>query len=345
MQLSNAPAKLTLPFANSGAKNTIPAPSQVGITPGAASLTDGFPPLTRTLIAAGGVPPSGLDMNGILFELSAIARWAASGGGFTYDGTFAADVNVGGYPKGARVLRTDALGYWLNTTDNNTTDPEAGGAGWVPDFTSGSAPVTMTNANVTLTPLQYGLPMIVITGALTANLNLIFPALIGKWIVVNNTTGAFNITAKTAAGTGVALSAGENNVFGNGINIDYFGLALPQTDARYQAILMRTSNVTPLPAPGGLISVSHTLGVIPKHVTLECVCLAADRGYSIGDVVQITEMYNSTGPVIGSMTILKSTTSVDIQLASGFSLSIRDKTTGLGGVPTAASWAYRLVLG
>ena len=58
MQLINAPGKLVLPFANAGAKNTIPTASQIGIVAGAASLTDGFPPLTRTPLAAGGVPPS-----------------------------------------------------------------------------------------------------------------------------------------------------------------------------------------------------------------------------------------------------------------------------------------------
>ena len=120
MQLTNTPGKLVLPFANAGAKNTIPTASQIGITAGAASLTDGFPPLTRTPIAAGGVPPSGLDMNGILFQLSAILRWANAGGGYAYDSTFANDSNVNGYPKGARVMRSDGLGYWFNTVENNT---------------------------------------------------------------------------------------------------------------------------------------------------------------------------------------------------------------------------------
>ena len=127
MQLTNTPAKLVLPFANAGVKNTIPTASQIGITAGAASLTDGFPPLTRTPIAAGGVPPSGLDMNGILFQLSAILRWANAGGGYAYDAAFATDPNVGGYPKGARIMRSDGQGYWFNTVENNTTDPEAAG--------------------------------------------------------------------------------------------------------------------------------------------------------------------------------------------------------------------------
>jgi len=210
MQLTNAPGKLVLPFAASGAKNDIPVDSQIGITAGAASLVDGFPPLTRTPLAAGGTPPSGLDMNGVLYELSAILRWANAGGGYAYDAAFATDSNVGGYPKGARIMRSDGLGYWFNTADNNVTDPEGAGAvaaGWVPDFTTGAAAVTMTSANVTLTAAQYGKPIIVITGLLTANLNLIFPNIVGEWIVINSTTGPYTITCKTAAGTGLVVNS------------------------------------------------------------------------------------------------------------------------------------------
>lgn len=218
MQLTDAPAKLPIPFANAGAKTTIPTASQIGITPGAASLTDGFPPLTRTPIASGGVPPSGQDMNGILFEATAINRWDNAGAGYVYDSTFS--TAIGGYPKGARVLRTDGEGYWLSTADNNTTDPEAGGAGWVPDYTSGAASVAMSNANVTLTSLQAGHPLILITGALTANINLVFPTYVKSWIVLNNASGAFSVTCKTSAGTGLAVATGGMaQIVGDGTNI------------------------------------------------------------------------------------------------------------------------------
>ena len=207
MQLSNTPDKLVLPFAVSGAKNTIPAASQVGIVAGKASLTDGFPPLTRTPLSAGGVPPSGLDMNGILYEMSAAIRWANAGGGYPFDGIFADDLNVSGYPKGARVMRSDGLGYWLNVTENNTTDPEdvISAVGWVPDFTNGVASIAMTNANVTLTPVQYGKPIIIISGTLTADLSLIFPTIAGSWTVFDKTNGNYSIAAKTMAGTGSIL--------------------------------------------------------------------------------------------------------------------------------------------
>lgn len=224
MQLSNIPDKLVLPFANAGGKNSIPVNSQIGITAGAASLVDGFPPLTRTPIAAGGVPPSGLDMNGILYDMSAVVRWANAGGGYPYDSAFATDSNVGGYPKGARVARSDGAGYWFNTVDNNVTDPESSGsaaAGWVPDFTSGVTAITMTSSSVTLTASQYGKPIIVITGTLTANLNLILPTFAGgKWNVINSASGAFTITAKTALGAGVAIpTSNAISVFCDGTNI------------------------------------------------------------------------------------------------------------------------------
>lgn len=133
MLASSAPPKVPVPFADTGGRNAIPATSQIGITPGAASLPDGFPPLTRTPLAAGGVPPNGQDMNGILWLVSAWARWSAAGGPITYDGAFA--TAIGGYPAGSRVAVTGSPGaYWTSTVDNNTTDPNAGGAGWIQAF-------------------------------------------------------------------------------------------------------------------------------------------------------------------------------------------------------------------
>lgn len=141
MQSSNQPDKISLPFSNSGQKQPIPVASQIGIEDGRASYTDGFPPLTRTPLAAGGVPPFGTDMNGVLFDVTAIQQWQSAGGGFKYDSAFAA--SIGGYPKGAILLRSDATGYWQSTAENNTTDPDAGGTGWLPAFQSGSVGQTL----------------------------------------------------------------------------------------------------------------------------------------------------------------------------------------------------------
>lgn len=217
MQSSNQPGKISVPFANSGAKQPIPVASQVGIEDGRASYTDGFPPLTRTPLSAGGKPPFGTDMNGILNAATVIQQWQSAGGGFKYDSTFA--TAIGGYPAGAMLVRSDNSGIWVNTVDNNSTDPEAGGAGWQPD-NSGITSVVMTNANVTLTPLQAARPIISITGALTANVQLIFPAYAKTWTIVNGTTGTPTITAKTASGSGVILYSGTAQaVYGDGSGV------------------------------------------------------------------------------------------------------------------------------
>ena len=225
MQLSDKPGKITLAFAADGDKRAIPVASQIGITDGAASMTDGYPPITRLPYGGGGIGPSGLDTNGVLYSLSSLIRWNAAGASYPYDSAFATDANVGGYPKGSMVLRSDSLGFWINKTDNNETNPETSGAkaaGWVPGPTTGLAAVTMTNANVTLTELQYGQPGVVITGLLTGSLNLIFPAIAGqKWMISNRTTGAEAIEAKTASGTGVIVPQDGffYQVGGDGTNI------------------------------------------------------------------------------------------------------------------------------
>lgn len=89
--------------------------------------------------------------------------------------------------------------------------------------------------SVNLTAAQYGLPILILTGALTANINLIFPAISGTWIVRNQTTGAYSVTCKTAAGTGVVVSQGYNSaLWGDGTNIyaeqsDWLNIALTGT--------------------------------------------------------------------------------------------------------------------
>ena len=130
MELANAPEKLVAAWANADSTKTNPIPvsSQIGITPGAASLEDGFPPLCATPLASGGIPPAKADMNGGLYQMSAIDVWSCAGAGFPYDAAFS--TAIGGYPKGARVLMASGNGFWVSTVDNNVTDPDTGGAGW-----------------------------------------------------------------------------------------------------------------------------------------------------------------------------------------------------------------------
>ena len=135
MQAANSPPKFPKVWGqNAGGPfiRPIPVDSQIGINPGFASLNDGFPPLTMTPIAAGGVPPFGQDMNGILNQITEVLQWQQAGGYWQFDANFAAA--IGGYPLGAVLSSKVVLGrQWMSTVDNNMTDPDsASAANWMP---------------------------------------------------------------------------------------------------------------------------------------------------------------------------------------------------------------------
>lgn len=153
MQISGAPAQIVLPWANGDATKTnpIPVPSQQGITPGAASWTDGYPPLCATPVSSGGLPPTKADTNGVLYQMSAVDVWTCAGGGFPFSSAFS--TAIGGYPKGALVLNAAGNGYWISTVDNNVSDPDTGGAGWlffspISLTTTGAGAATLSSAGV-----------------------------------------------------------------------------------------------------------------------------------------------------------------------------------------------------
>lgn len=243
MLLSEQPRKVPLAFAENGEKTTIP--EETSPFAGKASLNDGFPPLTRTALDDGGIPPDGLDMNGILYLVSLLNRWQSAGGAFVYDSVFANDTNVVGYPKGAVLLRADGTGFWVNKTDSNTTNPDTGGANWQPINNIGITTKTMTNADVTLTALESARDVIVISGTLSANVNLIFPTTIKQWLVVNNTSGAFTLTAKTASGTGGLITQSTSRAFyADGTNL-YGVNALAATQTQVNTGTDKLTFVTP----------------------------------------------------------------------------------------------------
>ncbi|MDI9276155.1 hypothetical protein QMZ65_02915 [Pantoea sp. EABMAA-21] len=222
MQTSSQPKLLPIPFANGGSKQDIPNDSQIGVIAGRASYTDGFPPLTRTPLAAGGVPPFGTDFNGVLNDITAAVRWAQAGAGYPFNATF--NTAITGFPKGAKIPNSTFDGFWLNTTDGNAVNPEnttSALTGWVPTGFYGVAALTgLAGSSVTLTTLQAGRDRITLAGTLTANINLVVPAWIKRWEIVNNCTGAFSVTVKTPGGTGVSVASGSNmTVFGDGTNI------------------------------------------------------------------------------------------------------------------------------
>ena len=119
------PKLLSKPWASDGLKNNIPAERNGGLAQEAATYAEGFPNITMTPISVGGKPPSGKDMNGVLYEISAHTVWQNQGGRYRFDQSFC-DA-IGGYPKGAVLINDTLDTEYISLVDANTHNPNNGG--------------------------------------------------------------------------------------------------------------------------------------------------------------------------------------------------------------------------
>lgn len=246
------PVNLTKPFADNagvGYVRTIPEASQIGITPGAASLTDGFPPLNFLDPTAGGVPPSGQDMNGILKILSQHTAFQGSGGCYRFDS--ALSTAMGGYPVGAVLQSNTGISSYINILAGNTTDfnstPSSIGVSWMPyggEFQAtqtipGKAEIaTQAETNLGTDDLRIVTPLKLRSGfaiSLTTIGYIKFPTWMGSLIIQwgREATGAatsgsrnypltFNSQVFYLGFTELALGAQLRNVTGNPSDLSFF---------------------------------------------------------------------------------------------------------------------------
>lgn len=210
MPSTPTPPSLVQAFAIIGDRNTIPiVPSP---TPGAASFNLGFPPATMTDPTAGGIPPDGEDMNGILYMMSAHIAWLAAGGCYHFN----IDVVTvqGGYGIGQIVQSavTPEL-FFINFVAGNTNDPDSVITGWYAYSPVGGAVGAQT---AVLPPgvssdfaLNRGIGFLECnpaTGA--ANLTGISHTNVtnGQQVIVTNLNGANLLTLKALDGSSLAAN-------------------------------------------------------------------------------------------------------------------------------------------
>jgi len=128
MNNSTPPVKIYTAFAQNATAGYITAVPQTTAVPGAFSWSLGSGPETFVPPGSGGTAPLGDYFNGLMFQVTDNLRWVQAGGWFKYDATFSA--NIGGYPNQAIILKDDASGFYVSTVDNNTSNPNTGGANW-----------------------------------------------------------------------------------------------------------------------------------------------------------------------------------------------------------------------
>ncbi|QXZ19063.1 hypothetical protein [Lelliottia amnigena] len=223
MNSSDSPSRTPKAFGVNGLKNSIPVDSSPATdNNGIATFDKGFPPVTMQPLSAGGIPPAGQDTNGVLYAVSLKQQWSDAGMGYPYNVDFSTAIS--GYPKGSLLDSSNYSGTWLNTLEANTANPESpsgANTGWVPGTTYGTTVIAgLTSSSVILTSLQAAKERIVLSGALTSNINVILPAWVYSWSIVNNCTGNFSVICKTASGSGVIVRPGYSaKIYGDGVNI------------------------------------------------------------------------------------------------------------------------------
>ena len=212
--INAGPSYITKPF---------PVASQIPLgSPGDASLNDGFTPLNMTDRTLGGIPPSGADMNGILYLISTTVAAVSAGQVFNaYDGTYA--TAIGGYVKGA-ILKdaTNALQLWTAAV-NSPRDPAVHPEDWISSIPlySASAPAAGTHAdNVLSGPSDFFLDVDTTAGAIT--LNGFVAQRDGQRLTIS-CTGANNLTVGTGgtAANQVRASSITTLVQNDSVTIQY----------------------------------------------------------------------------------------------------------------------------
>jgi len=154
---------------------------------------------------------------------------------------------------------------WVSSAENNTTNPDTGGAGWVSLAFEGLQSVAVVSNTATLTQLQSAYPIITLTGTLTANATVNVPAQVGEWIFSNQTTGAFTLTVKTPSGTGVTIAPSSSQYcWGDGTNIYYANASsVTSFNTRTGAITLNSTDVTDAL---GFTPLQYGLGVNQSYV-------------------------------------------------------------------------------
>jgi hypothetical protein len=169
------------------------------------------------------VPPSRQRFNWILNFVSNAVRYFMQRGVAEWSTTE-------DYPLAGRVQHAGVT--WVAILANTGIEPGTDPLTWERWGYSETELNSLNNAyltksvagavNVTLTAAESRNAIFNFTGALTANINVIIPASAKRFIVRNNTTGAFTLTVKTSGGAGVVVLQGSNTaLYCDGTNTDY----------------------------------------------------------------------------------------------------------------------------
>lgn len=209
------PYMVQIPFCNTGNKNAIQLTQQAGQDPEDATYQDGFPPVTMLNEDAGGLPPKGLDFNGIFYELSSPIAHYCRGDRIQFDAIYA-DA-IGGYAKGWVVASNDYQKDYISLVDNNLADPNGTNTTWAVYAGQGSVP-TATSTTTGTVKLVNSLASAATDAALTAAQGKALKDIFEKFSLSLNINGQIKIPVGDKV---FIMKWGVANITSSGQTISY----------------------------------------------------------------------------------------------------------------------------
>lgn len=234
MQSTDIPPRFNIPWAASVIAPYIRAiPETPDPEVGSASLQQGFPPANFEPIGSGGVPPFGADFNGALNQITKWLQWQAAGGSAPYNGTFQAA--IAGYPVGAMVASLTTAGLlWLSIAEDNMTDPDAAGAGWVPVWTVEPVRIVTLSGAFTTTVKDRRVGLNRTVGPAVSSTTLpstgLFAGFKVRYEDLAGNFAAFPLTVSPPAGTIAGLASFACNVNRQSVEFCYYDSNLWSVD-------------------------------------------------------------------------------------------------------------------
>lgn len=179
---------------------------------------------------------------------------------------------------------------------------------------------------------------------LAADKTLTLPAAAGRagFVVYfsNEDTGYFGVTVDPNSTELIDGASSRKGFAGTRVTLLCDGTGWRTVSGRWRWI----SAAQTYAAAGTSGALSHGLGVVPSLVYVQMTCLTNDAGYTTTapDIIQLGSAGDGAVPSMGGVAIVKDSTSITLRYGSD-GINYPNKTTGAGGVLTAARWALRVI--
>jgi hypothetical protein len=224
----------------------------------------------------------------------------------------------------AGVVSTNTTGFtagriplYTIATLTATIDTVNPARAWVnPKYIQQKASVSITTANVTLTAAEARCDLIVLSGTLTGNRDLIVPNS-GTWTIDDNTSGAFTVTVKTSGGSGVTTTQGSAGVFvADGADVIAAAGAGGSSNSFSTIAVSGQSNVVADSSTDTLTLVAGTNITITTNATTDSITINSSGGGGSG--ITLGTQQSASGTAIDFTSIPSGTKLIRI-MVKGFS--------------------------